>query len=202
MVGKGVWPELERKGQLYYIDSLFTSQNCAVLCTKVGEMVRLNRRSFLHKGSWFKFKGYAFSQLKKARSQTRVGSRKDMVEEYHYDLKFAMHIFRLLDEVEQIMTYGDIDLMRDKEQLKYIREGNYTLEQIEQMFQDREKQLEALYHSCTCIPNRPDVEKIKGLLIDCLEEHFGSLAEVQRSTDASVASVIRDIESVLDRHRS
>ena len=45
------------------IDSLFTPDNCVIHQTKIGEMVRENRRTFLHKGAWHKFKGYAYSQI-------------------------------------------------------------------------------------------------------------------------------------------
>ena len=183
------------------LDSLFTRNQCVILCTDVGEMVRLNRRAFLHRGSWFKFKGYAYSQLKKAKSQTRKGKRKEDVEEFGYDRKFAMHIFRLLGEIEQILRHGDMDLMRDKEELKYIRAGNYTIDQIETMFRERESMLEELYHSCDAIPDRPDVVRIQQLLVDCLEQHFGSLGEVEKQTGGAVGSLIRDVEAVLDRYR-
>ena len=47
------------------IDSLFTPVNCVLHSTRVGNLVRENRRLFLHKGAWPKFKGYAYSQLHK-----------------------------------------------------------------------------------------------------------------------------------------
>ena len=47
------------------IDSLFTPVNCVLHSTKVGKLVRENRRLFLHKGAWPKFKGYAYTQLHK-----------------------------------------------------------------------------------------------------------------------------------------
>jgi len=47
------------------LDSLFTPQECVLHITQVGTMVRENRRIFLHKGCWHKFKGYAYSQLHK-----------------------------------------------------------------------------------------------------------------------------------------
>lgn len=158
------------------IDTLFTPPNCVVRCTKVGEMVRLNKRLFLHKGSWFRFKGYAFSQLKKAKSKNRIGKRKEITEKHGYDPKFAMHIFRLLGEVEQILTEQDIDLSRNREQLKYIRDGNFTIEKIENMFHKRESFLEKLYHEST-LRDRPDTEAIGRLLLECLEESLGSLPE-------------------------
>jgi predicted nucleotidyltransferase len=47
------------------VDSLFTPQRCVLHCTQIGNLVRENRKLFLHKGSWHKRKGYAFSSLSK-----------------------------------------------------------------------------------------------------------------------------------------
>ncbi len=57
------------------IDSLFTPVNCVLHCTRVGNHVRENRRLFLHKGAWPKFKGYAYSQLHKLTNKTPKGKR-------------------------------------------------------------------------------------------------------------------------------
>jgi len=95
------------------IDSLFVPQHCILHSTHVGNLVRENRKMFLHKGAWHKFKGYAFSQVKKMQSQTREGKRAEVVAEFGYDLKFGSHCVRLLNEVEQILIEGDLDLQRN-----------------------------------------------------------------------------------------
>lgn len=51
------------------IDSLFTPRNCVLHSTEVGEMVRNDRKIFLHKGSWHKFKGYAYSSISKVKDK-------------------------------------------------------------------------------------------------------------------------------------
>ena len=47
------------------IDSLFVPRRCIVHTTKVGELVRENRKLFLSKKCWHTFKGYAYSMLHK-----------------------------------------------------------------------------------------------------------------------------------------
>jgi len=54
------------------IDSLFTPQRCVLLCSQIGNLVRENRKLFLHRGSWFKFKSYSYSQMHKAKDKTIV----------------------------------------------------------------------------------------------------------------------------------
>lgn len=47
------------------IDSLFVPLDCVVHSTQTGNLVRENRKLFLHKGSYHKFLGYAHSMLHK-----------------------------------------------------------------------------------------------------------------------------------------
>jgi uncharacterized protein len=160
------------------LDSLFTPVTAVLHSTQIGEMVREKRRIFLHKGAFHKFKGYSYSQLHKMDiKQPQEGSRRhEDVEKHGYDCKYAYHIVRLLDEVEQILNEGDIDLQRNKEQLKAIRRGEWTQEQVRHFFQRREKELEAAYANSK-LPHTPDEAKIKQLLLECLEAHFGALSD-------------------------
>jgi len=159
------------------IDSLFVPRRCVLFSTEVGELVRENRHIFLHKGAWHKFKGYAFSQLHKCSKQVRENpERQESIDKYGYDVKYAYHIVRLLDEVEQILTEHDLDLERNREQLKSIRRGEWSLEKIQEYFTVKEKDLESAYSAST-LPHRPGEDKIKQLLYDVLEAHYGSLEQ-------------------------
>lgn len=182
------------------LDSLFVRDNNIIKSTKIANMIRLNRRKFLHRGSFHRFKGYAYSQLKKAKSKTPQGKRVAVVEKYGYDVKFAAHILRLIDEGDQILTTGDIDLLRNKEEIKHVRNGGYTLEHIEELFAEREKRLEKAYHESK-IPDRPDIKFIHNLLLNCLEEWFGKMDVISSSRMDATESLIRELDEVLKRYR-
>ena len=128
------------------IDSLYTPRFCVQHSTKIGELVRENRNLFLHKGSWHKFKGYAYSQLHKMKNKSPEGKRIKLIEEFGFDVKFAYHVVRLLDEAEQILEHGTIDLQRNREQLKAIRRGDVSEEEIIKWASDKEADLEKVYH--------------------------------------------------------
>jgi len=188
------------------IDSLFTPQFCVLHSTRVGQMVRENRKMFLHLGAWHCFKGYAYAQLKKCGSQKRVGKRKEVVEQFGFDPKFAYHIVRNLNEIEQILTEGDLDLQRNREQLKSIRRGEWTLKQIEEYFDRKELELETLYNENKVgLPWGPShkglQDKVKNLLFQCLEEHYGSLDKCVVNPDAAVMA-LREVSDVLLKYRN
>lgn len=156
------------------VDSLFTPQVCVLHCTQIGQMVRENRKLFLHKGSWFKYKGYAYSQLHKMKTKDPEGKRREVREKYGFDVKYAYHVVRLLDEAEQILTTGDIDLQRCREHLKAIRRGDVPEADIRQWASDKELALEKVYQGST-LRHSPDEQAIKTLLLQCLEHHYGSI---------------------------
>lgn len=160
------------------VDSIWVPANCITHCTAIGQMVRDQRKLFLHKGAWHRFRGYAYSQLHKIQNKQNATSerRKDLIERYGYDVKFAYHVVRLLDECQQILETGEIDLQRDRERLKAIRRGEWTEEQIRDFFSAKEKELEALYQS-SLLRYEPDEQAIKQLLLNCLEHHYGSLSD-------------------------
>ena len=181
------------------IDSLFTPQTCILHMTRIGNMVREQRKLFLHKGAWAKFKGYAYSQLHKMTTKEPKGKRKEIRDRFGYDVKYAYHLVRLLYEAEQILLDGDMDLLRHREHLKAIRRGEVTEADIRQWAADKEKHLENLYLQSS-LPNQPDEAKIRTLLLNCLEEHYGSLENCIHVPDAA-AQALREIQDVLDRYR-
>ena len=181
------------------IDSLFTPQSCVLHITQIGQMVRENRRLFLHKGAWHKFKGYAYSQMHKMDSkQPPDGKRRELVDTYGYDVKFAYHVVRLLDEVEQILTESDIDLQRNREQLKSIRRGEWKREDIHEHFTRRERELESVY-ATSKLPHGPAEEQIRRLLMECLEHHYGSLSDCVVDVNPA-ATTIAEIQASLERY--
>jgi predicted nucleotidyltransferase len=181
------------------IDSLFTPADCVLHCTRVGQLVRDNRRLFLHKGAWPKFKGYAYAQLHKLASKKPTGKRAETVEKYGYDVKLAYHVVRLMTEVEQILVEGDIDLRRGRERLKAIRRGEWPEPRLRTWAAEKESDLERAYASSK-LPAGPDEAALKELLLRCLEEHYGNLSGCVVLPGREVAA-LRDVQAVLDRVR-
>lgn len=181
------------------IDSLFTPATCVLHCTRVGNLVRENRRLFLHKGAWPKFKGYAYSQLHKLSNKRPTGKRAELVANHGYDTKFGYHVVRLIGEVEQILVEGDIDLQRNNEQLKAIRRGEWTENRLREWFAEKETQLERAYAESRLRPV-PDEPKLRGLLMSALEDHYGSLERCVVDPDRAVVS-LRNIQAELERVR-
>lgn len=184
------------------IDSLFTAPRCIKHITPIGQMVKDSRRMFLHAGIWHKLKGYAYQQLHKLRLKNpEEGSKRDLlIQQYGYDTKFAYHIVRLMDQAEMVLNEGDLDLDRNRERLKAIRRGEWTIEQIEEYFVNREKALQDAYDN-TKLQKYPNEDKIRNLLMDCLEQHFGSLSDCVVRQEPAIQA-INEIQAIIERYKS
>jgi predicted nucleotidyltransferase len=148
------------------IELLFTPDDCVTHATSISGRVRAARRTFLHKGAYHRFRGFAHAQLSKMRKKDRQPQRL---------YKYGYHAVRLLDEIEQILATRDLELGRDVEALEEIRAGEWTLDEIEEHCAQREEKLEELYDKSQALPHSPDEGELARLLLTCLEEHYGSL---------------------------
>ena len=180
------------------IDSLFAPQSCISHCTQLGNMIRDKRHIFLHKGLWNSFRGYAYSQKSQLLHRSPK-SRQHIVEAHGHDTKFSMNLVRLISECEQLLIEGDLNLQEPgrKAHLKAIRNGEVSLDEILRYFDDKDKQLEKLYAN-TKLPDLPDLDQIRSLLIDCLEYHFGRITNLHSNT-SEIA--VKEIKQILDRHK-
>lgn len=183
------------------VDCLFVPVTCILHSSQVGELVRENRRIFLHKGCWHKFKGYAYSQLNKisTKNPQKGSNRYKDIKKHKFDTKYAYHMVRLIDEVEQILSTGDLDLMKNREQLKSIRRGEWVEKEIKELFKTKEKDLEKLYHASK-LPYSPDENKIKQLLLSCLEIHYGNIENCVVNVDKA-NQAIDEIKEVLEKYK-
>ena len=55
------------------LDSLFVPERCITHITSVGEMIRDNRKIFLHLGSWHRYRGYAHQTMHKIDIKNPLG---------------------------------------------------------------------------------------------------------------------------------
>ena len=114
------------------------------------------------------------------------------------DTKFAYHVVRLALEAQQILVEHDLDVEANREILKSIRRGEWSEEKLRSWFDEKEKQLEEMYTKST-LQHSPDEEAIKDLLMNCLEQHYGSLDNAVKR-EVPVERMIAELKSVLEKY--
>jgi hypothetical protein len=71
------------------------------------------------------------------------------------------------------------------------------MDQIEQHFMAKEKSLEELYTNSK-LRHSPDEKSIKKVLLECLEEHYGSLSDAIE-TESTYKDVLRQIQKLVEK---
>jgi len=175
------------KGSPGMIEVLFAKRNLVTFGHEIGWMLRDNRRMFLSIKLYHSFRGYAISQLHRIKrgyisGKTDNPKRVPIISKYKYDLKMFSHIIRLLHQIKQILTDGDLDLMRGKEEVKAIKfvEIYYTFEQAEVLVLKRMEELETISLKCN-LSLQPQMEPLHNLLQNCLEQFYGNIEKISQT---------------------
>ncbi len=96
---------------------------------------------------------------------SKVGNREELYIKYGYDVKFGMHVVRLLSEGKELLTTGHLEYpLKNREMLLDIRKGKYTQEEIMSMMNEGVKELDELVKTSK-LPSKPRYEEIERLLI-------------------------------------
>lgn len=95
----------------------------------------------------------------------RASYRKDTIIKYGYDVKFGMHLIRLLYEGISLLKHGKLEFpLKEKQQLLDIRLGKYSVTEVLELASSlKNESREALTKSV--IPNKIDQEKYREIFI-------------------------------------
>ena len=111
-----------------------------------------------------------YESWKKHRNKARA----ELEIKYHFDCKHAMHLVRLYRMGAEILSTGKVFVDRtgiDADELKGIRNGAWTFDQVEQYSKDMDEKLKILYGTST-IQKTPQFDKIKTLCVDVCREYL------------------------------
>lgn len=153
------------------LEILFIEESLIMVNSDQSALIRENRLDFLNKNAYFKFTGYAKSQRNKLKNRANSEHRKELYEKYGYDTKFAYHMIRLSLQAIQILQDGDLNLNTNSELLNKIRNGGFSLLEIEEMFDSLYADVELHFNKST-IPESPDYKKLNKLLKNVLESYY------------------------------
>jgi uncharacterized protein len=188
------------KGSPNLIECLFVKRELVTVGTKMGWYLRDNRRLFLSMRTFHAFKGYANGQMHRIRQRNpETEERKALIAKHGYDTKMAYHTLRLLDQLEQILTTNDIDLMRNKEEHKLMRAGEWgDFDRFDKEFQKRMDYVSELSTKCA-LPQQPQDGALKKLLVEILEEHYSEDSVAQQTEYVSAKDVNDKLDLILKK---
>jgi predicted nucleotidyltransferase len=133
------------KGNPTVIEIAFANEKFWLHTTDIGkEICQVVRNNFLTKHLFKPYSAYHTAQIRKLQTQNPIGKRAKIVEEFGYDVKFAMHSFRLAKQCIQIMKTGWLNPSLDgdeKELAIQIRKGKFSKEEVLKILNDLDKEM-------------------------------------------------------------
>lgn len=143
------------------IEVLFVEPSDIIEINELGSLILLNRDMFLSQFAAKTFVGYAASQLKRIRADTRNGKP--------IKHKHTMHIVRLLRMGKEIVASGEVIVRRpDYKELLEIRNGNYHYEDIAGWANNSIEEINSLVEKSP-LPTKPNIKRAENLLIKIIK---------------------------------
>lgn len=180
--------KLAIEGNSNILDFLMTSSQYIVYENNVGKNIWYNAIDFLSKKCVSKFLGFATSELASVEKGIKsysiylnkdspilsniLNSRVSLYEKYGYDTKNTGHILRLIASLYDILTSCDYCPSHYAVDVRKARNGEYTFEEVKNTFLKFKETIPELEKNSE-LPDEPDREKIRKLLVDSIENFFG-----------------------------
>lgn len=139
---------------------------------RYGKQMYDYRNDFISQRVFHTFTGYATSQYKRMTGELtgKMGSkRKELVDQFGYDTKYAYHTIRLLRMATEILRYGTVLVKRtyDVEFLKNVRKGYFNLQEIKDIIENEYSLCKKAYE-ITELPKEPYFNRINQMVFDVL----------------------------------
>ena len=161
------------KGNPNVLSTLWLDDRYILKSSLAYGVLRDNRDIFASKQAYHSFCGYAHSQFKKMTAFNFEGymgaKRKSLVEKYHFDVKNAAHLIRLLRMGIEFLTEGELYVERklDAGELLSIKRGEWSLDKVKAEADKLFKLCEGAYIRSP-LPNKPDFEKANEIVEDII----------------------------------
>lgn len=103
---------------------------------------------------------------------SKFGNRKDLVEDYGFDVKFASHSVRLLKQCKELLDTGEIVFpLKEKDLILDIKRGKYNLQEVNDLIEDCQADCDISFEKSE-LPKKPRYDEINKLLMRSLKDWF------------------------------
>lgn len=157
---------------------LFTPEKDIVTSTPLGRELLAMTPSIVSKSAGPKYLGYLMAQRTRMLSRDGKGkdvTRPELIEKYGFDTKYAGHMLRLGLQGIELMETGRLTLPLppdDRQLVREIRTGRYTMQEALKMAEDTEERLKDAIRNSE-LPERPDREALDPWLVRAYTKTWG-----------------------------
>jgi hypothetical protein len=128
----------------------------------------------------------------------REGKRKEIVDKFGFDVKYASHNWRLGNQCIQIMKEGFLNPTMEGEVLKIckdIRSGIYNKEQALKLMEEIDIKMYDAYKESK-LPETPDFHKMNDFLVKLYKEYISG-ANIQEIEQITTNEQYKDVVQLI-----
>ena len=163
------------KGNMSIMNIMFVHKKDILFKDEFGDRLLAFRENFLTGKIINAAYGFCKSQIHKmARSHGDCGNRKELVDKYGYDTKFAYHAVMITNMSIDLLKSGVYQPLRSPSEQKLllsIRKGEIPHEKVMEILQQNLLTIKTL-EIITDLPKEPDGEKISEFSVNFLKDYF------------------------------
>lgn len=180
------WARLALQGNPTVLLLLYLPDNAVVIRTDVGQQLQKLAPAFASRRAGKRFLGYLEAQRQRLvgeRGQRDV-NRMDLIEQFGYYTKYAMHMLRLGHQGIEFLESGRLTLPIQepvRSHLMDVRRGRTSLADVLEECTQLELRISALLDSSP-LPLEPDLRTVESFVIDTYEAAWAS-SRCSPSTD-------------------
>ena len=145
---------------MVWLESLKNTMNFSILKPEYADMARREMAYRDEKRDWDNYKKW---------KETRNPARRGSEEMYGYDTKFAMHVFRLMEEGRQLLLNHEVEFpLHNAEFLLGVRRGSMSYKEMMEMADSLKEDFER-WNRDSSLPDNPDMWALVDLYMKVLE---------------------------------
>ena len=154
------------------LETLFVNDKNLLFCNIYGKRLLESFPLFISKKVKDSFLGYAISQKRKVISRKPIGERRVYIEKFGYDVKFASHLIRLLEEGIQMLVEGELSFpIPNNRYIRDVKLGQHTIESVLAKADHLENLIETAYVNSK-LPAKPDYDAISALQMEMFDDFW------------------------------
>lgn len=172
------WARLALQGNPTVLLLLYLPENAVVIRTSAGQQLQNLAPAFASKRAGKRFLGYLGAQRQRLTGERgqRDINRVDLIEQFGYDTKYAMHMLRLGHQGVEFLESGRLTLpIRQpvRSHLMEVRRGRCNLTDVLQECTELELRISGLLDSSP-LPPDPNLSAVESFVMDAYEASWSS----------------------------
>jgi len=132
------------------------------------------KNEFVTKKAYNSLLGYANGQKLKAEmgvTEKFGEKRKNLINEYGYDIKAASHTVRLLNLAKHLFKYNEVNLKAGAEEVLEFKLGKHPKSFFDERFETLLAESKEFYQTCK-LPEDVNYEKVNNFCVNLLSKNF------------------------------